>query len=398
MLVPLLLSGVVVVAPTPGPGVDFTSIHDAAQAADDGDIVLVRSGGYFGDVAVPTGGKNIAFVADGPTPPSTTQGVWSLQTLQPSHTAVLRGFELNGFFASLPYTTAALQLGAGNVFVEDCAINGSHSCVRASAPGWVALTRCTALADSATAPGATAAVGVALSTFTDAGSLATVHACTLRGGQGLFGFASGFVYGIAAREGVNWKGKLLASRSSIHGGAGAGSGHPQGYCVLSSPGAGVVIEGTAHVASSDIAAGAQGPLDPTCPTPYVPQAIGGGFVVDHPGTAPLLSSSRVTREGGTLSVALEAASGELGVLLAATSVQRLELDAYVGVLVNPAANLLSLGLVGPSGVAGASAPIQDLGAGVEGALLFLQGASVDPATLSVRLSNVSAATLLDASL
>jgi hypothetical protein len=85
-------------------------------------------------------------------------------------------------------------------------------------------------------------------------------------------------------------------------------------------------------------------------------------------------------------------------LLAATSVQRVELDAYVGVLVNPAANVLPLGFVGGLGSISTSAVVQDLGAGVEGALLFLQGASLDVATLSVRLTNVSVATLLDASL
>jgi hypothetical protein len=396
MLAPLLLSGVLVVAPVPGPGVDHTSIQDAVLAAHDGDIVLVRSGDYAGDVYVQNGGKNLALIADGATPPQSSQGVWNFHAQQPWHTAIVRGFQLNGFFASLPYTTAALQVGAGNVFVEDCTIHGSHTCVHANDSGWLALTRCTANASSASGPGATSVVGVALATQGDASSLATLHACSLRGGKGLFGFASGFTFGIAAREGVNWKGKLIASRSAIDGGTGAGSAKPQGYCVSSSPGGGVVIEGVAHLASSSVAAGAQGPLDPNCTTPYVPPAIGGGTTIVHAGSAPLLSSSRVTREGEALAVALETTSGEYAVLLAATSVQRSELDDFVGVLVNSAANLTPLGVVGASGSVGASATIQDLGAGVEGAVLLLQGASVDLATFSVRLSNISVSVLVDA--
>ncbi|TAJ02874.1 MAG: hypothetical protein EPO68_17765 [Planctomycetota bacterium] len=399
MLAPLLLSGVIVVAETPGFGVDYISIQDAVHFANDGDIVLVRSGTYVGDVSAPVGGKNVVIVADGPTAPYSILGLWTFHTQQPSQTLVVRGLDLAGLYAPLPNSNTTLQVSQGNVLVEDCTIYGAQSSVRADASGWLALTRSGAYASSGAGPGPISAIGTGLETAPGASSLATLHSSYVSGGGGLFNDTGVLEYGIDAREAVNWTGKLIASHASIQGGIGMGSKlATSGGCIASAPGSALLLNGTAHLAATTVVAGAFWAQLDGCPLPPVPPASIGGTTVVHAGTAPLLSSSRVTREGQLLTATLDAASGEYGVLLVATSVQRVELDAYVGVLVNPAASVVPLGFVGGSGSLSKSAVVQELGAGVEGAAVYLQGASVDPATLSVRLSNVSVATLLDAGL
>lgn len=81
-----------VVAPSPGPGVDFTTIEDALAAAADGDIVLVRPGSYA--IAPFTGalvdGKTVTLVADGPV---TATGRVAVETLDATRTFSMRGFD-----------------------------------------------------------------------------------------------------------------------------------------------------------------------------------------------------------------------------------------------------------------------------------------------------------------
>ncbi|TAJ24609.1 MAG: hypothetical protein EPO68_01225, partial [Planctomycetota bacterium] len=55
-----------VVGPTPGPGIDFTSVQAAVAAASSGDVILVRpalAGTYAGELTL--GAKALTIVADG---------------------------------------------------------------------------------------------------------------------------------------------------------------------------------------------------------------------------------------------------------------------------------------------------------------------------------------------
>src|SRR5262245_6669651 len=59
---PLARAGVLVVSRTPGPGIDFTQIQPAVNAAVDGDTILVRNGSYM---PFKIDGKSLTVVADG---------------------------------------------------------------------------------------------------------------------------------------------------------------------------------------------------------------------------------------------------------------------------------------------------------------------------------------------
>lgn len=407
MLCTLLAANVIVVGPIAAPGVDYTSIQAAVAAAAPGDILLVRPaapGTYSGDLAL--GGKALTIVADGALVPELAQyGRLTVNGLAAGATTALRGFHLPGVGflpAAMDGGTVAFQSSPGTLLVEDCSIVGSQSGISASNSGWLGVSKCTSNATTFFF-GEYSIVGVGLYALA---TTTTLHASESRGGPGTFITIFGNPVALAGGSGATAAAStLVVSRSQLIGGDGGGSTFSQyfGACMYS-PGGPGLYGGNAgtltHLLATTTSAGGPGGLfDPcTTPPPVADKQANGGTWTEPGGAAPVLDSSPVTREGQTLAVALDSTPGEFGVLLVATSVQPVFVSAYYGPLLHPAASLLPLGLVPSSGSATASAPIQDLGAGVEGAVLYLQGVSVDPATLAVRLSNVSVSVLADAAL
>ncbi|MBM3975781.1 MAG: hypothetical protein FJ299_02185 [Planctomycetes bacterium] len=396
-----------VIAPAPGPGIDFTSLQAAANAAADGDILLVRgdvSDGF--SATVDLGAKGLAIVADTPAPPTLTSGGRiRVNGLAAGRTTSIRGFLLPGI-GFWPFGTdqgtLSITNSPGTLLVEDCAVLGSFSAVRAQQSGWLGLSNC-GLIGMSQSLGTQASIGHGLAA---SATTTTLHGCTSRGGTGAFLSVFGNPVGLQAGAGA-WVhgGKLVAARSALYGGNGAGSTYSTYFsaCVYSSAGFGLHLASSApaaHLLSTTAEPGASGALDPVCTTPWpVPGTwIESGSADAPAGSAPLLDASALTREGQVLSVTLEAASGEYAALLASTSVQPLHVSEFYTPLLNAGASVLPLGFVGAGASIATSATIQELGAGVEGAVLYLQGASLDLTTLSVRLSNVSVAVLLDAGL
>lgn len=397
-----------VVAPTLGPGVDFTSVQAAVAAASPGDIVLVRAappGAYGGDLAL--GGKALTIVAETGAHPTelASFGRVTVHELAAGQTTALRGFALPGM-GFWPFSqedgTLACTSSPGTLLVEDCAITGTTSAVRAASSGWLGISKSTLTASSVVF-GSWSAVGHGL---TNAATTTTLHASEARGGQGAFMSVMGNPVALSGGAGIHVaSGTLVAARSTLLGGEGGGSTYSSYFssCVYSAGGFGMQLEGAnalAHLLETQAQSGGAGLLQAPCTAPLpVPDVWSGPGTWTAPsGAAPVLDATALTREGQTLSVVLETNPGELGVLLVATSVQPLFVEQYYGPLVHPGAALLPLGVVPPAGSIGASAVIQELGAGVEGVVLYLQAASVDPTTLDARLSNVSVSVLVDVSL
>ena len=109
-----------VVAPSPGPGVDFTSVQAAITASAEGDTILVRSGTYAGFTLT---GKSLALTADAGARVN-LGGLGYIAGLLPGQFVSLRGFTFEG-----DSSVAALRLesNAGTVWIEDCALQGQDA-------------------------------------------------------------------------------------------------------------------------------------------------------------------------------------------------------------------------------------------------------------------------------
>jgi hypothetical protein len=104
------------VAPTAGPGVNFTNVQAAVNAAANGDIVLVRSGSYpsFSITA-----KDVDVVADSGA--SVTVAGFAVRTLPAGRAIVVRGIVASGGDEA----GAQIKNCAGHVTIEDCVLVGA---------------------------------------------------------------------------------------------------------------------------------------------------------------------------------------------------------------------------------------------------------------------------------
>ncbi len=114
---PLSGQAVHVVAPAPGPGVDFTSLAAAVAAAQDGDSVLVRSGAYAG---FGLNGKALAVTADAGAQVQVSGSVF-IVGLAPYEHVSLHGLQLDAGEFSAAVT---VQNCAGPVWLEGCTLRG----------------------------------------------------------------------------------------------------------------------------------------------------------------------------------------------------------------------------------------------------------------------------------
>ena len=163
-----------------GPGSQYTSIADAVAAAADGDVILVRPGGYQ---PFAVDGKALVLAGDGPpgAPPTLLHTAFDhpvIKNLGPDQEVVLRGFKMEA-----PLGTA-LELEvrdcAGPVLVEDVSLAGGGPCLSVQQCAAVVLARCTLDGQNSVA-GGTFDPGVALEA---AGSSLYLYDCIVTGGDG----------------------------------------------------------------------------------------------------------------------------------------------------------------------------------------------------------------------
>ncbi|TAJ04859.1 MAG: hypothetical protein EPO68_16855 [Planctomycetota bacterium] len=380
-----------VVAPSAGPGVDFTSISAAVAAAQDGDLVLVKSGTYApfqiqskGVHVVEDAGADARIGIGG-------AGICSVSNTLADQTAWLHGFASASpldfaidactgpvLLTGLTWTsgTAGSRMTASDaVMLRSCSFTGAagHSdCT------WVG-SACACSQLHAGAPGLFA---------TD--SRISVHSSVLNGGYGLS--ASGlwpcFYSATPGGPGLLLANSRALMQSICHGGpGGAGIKLLDGTCAeLGAPGAAGVLatDAASHidftgpfVSAADGAGGLPpcGSVAPSAPDYDGPQS-GIGVI----GYLPTLLAPAVVREGQSATLSGRALPG-FTLLAVSGQADLLEIPGLLGWAVPTAPALFALPTTPPGGLGlvdySLTLPITELGAGVDFVIVHAQVIQLD---------------------
>ena len=404
-----------VVSPMPGPGVDFVQIGDAVHSAATGDVVLVRSGNY---VPLTIAGTSLAVVSDAGAQVDVVAGGLS-QSLPvrvdglgagADHWIVLQGLSIDGSYPSYSYVTP-LQLAesAGSIWIDRCAVKaGNKPAFSGYATGEHALSirdcasavlaRCTVRGGNGGKGDDWGDAGTGGSGILATESLVATFDSSVWGGSG--GFEPVYVYyepsgGDALRLA---SATAFASNVRFTGGTGGNS-----QCAGGPGGDGVEL-GAASFGSFAACVsngGAGGAPTGGC---GAPGAAGSDFVdaggshVLHPGPPRTLAFESPLREGQFSVVTVTGTPGELVILLVSSQPGHFEHPAVIGpVLVALPASSIPLGAIPAGGSTSVGFTVQELGAGVESALVFLQPVLIG-ASGSIAVGTPAPLVLLDAAL
>ena len=367
-----------IVDDTPGPGVDFSSIQAAVNAAVDGDVLLVKSGDYV-DLSINGKALTIQAEAGASVRIGTNQPIRVLQ-LAPTKRVLLRGLVIRGFHG--------MQLSgcAGPVWVEDCTVNQFRFYepgIQVANSDSVALLRTGSRGgDGDTFFGACdgsllASAGLEV----DGSSAVHVFGCTLIGGRGgachqglcrddpLPG-APGIA--VAAPGGF-----LFLSDANSTGGSGLcfGEGFPFLDCVppiCSQGGAGLQEDGDVHVLDSSLIGAAA--VSTTSP-PFT--GAPGEDIVGDPdflrGKALRFEASSPVREGESVALSFEGPPWTPVYLATGSGPNAHFVENVRGtVLVSELAQIEFVGFTGADGTLETTRDLPDLPAGVDSTLVFYQ--------------------------
>ena len=378
-LAPAAAASVLVVSAGGGPGVDFTSVQAAVDAAADGDVLLVVgvSTSHIDEVlAMPDKGLVIMGLSS-PFFGKPQVGRLNLPGLSAGRSVIVRGLSVG---------PVQVDGCAGAVLLEDCAIGGGQvpfaapfTAVKNSAH--VAFTRCTFLGAASgfgTFPGE---AGLAV----DASTVA-LYDCQLTGGAGRDAtFLFDEVVGAVATEGGQglqiWSGTVFASGSEIRGGEGGSGAVSQSGLSCQSPkkgGTGVRTHGQLIRLDTTIAGGLPG-FAPPCASPANQGADvitqGDGSVSVLPEAARELEITSPVESDGDCHVSIVGQPGD-NVVLLQSLVAFGQLHAGLkGMLAGqPPYFTFLLGTIGPTGSINFNAhmPPGPLPAGIEAVTLIVQ--------------------------
>jgi hypothetical protein len=404
---------VLVVAETPGPGVDFTSIGSAISAAPPGAIILVKQGNYSPAYLE---GKGLTIVAEaGATVTVGQQGPAVLVVDLPAgQTVVLRGLKLHTPAYDPQWQSSATMLVkncAGPVWIEDCTlVDGRPALEVDNPPGQAAgviVLRSTLIGGPSWFDGMlNGSGGEALQLVSGS---AHFYDCTLTGGKGKNGYVDvPSAYPDDGFLGVKLGGgSALFVRSTVSGGQGGkGFIEPFSGCQLPGKGGVGLHLGAGSVLRSlqtTIKGGPSGlPAQPSCALAPEGTAItgllSGGIIEALAGEAPGIQGAGPVREGELLSVTIDGAPGSAVVLAVSIG----PLGQYIAglsgaLLVQLPATVLAPGLMPPGGTLVLADLVPTMPPGLEGVTVFLQPAAV-PAAGSCVVGGGAAVTLLDRTL
>lgn len=380
-------AGVIVVDVNGGPGSQFTQIGFAAQAAAEGDVILVRTGSYN---PVFLGNKSLTIQADGGVtlvdPNFGGGGGLGIANLAASKRIVLRGLKFIGqpdFGNGVYSTSMSAQNCAGAIWIDTCT---SNSQVVVTNCAEVVVTNSSLRGGDSILPPLPprAALDVATSNV-------FVHDTTLIGGTGHGASTSLpiFVGGDGSAALRIAGGTAFLSNCATRGGMGGfGYLHPNAGCLSAGLGGPAVhlASGNPAVTTIDcvLAVGNPGSTPGACspPTGTVPPVdVDSGTWTPWAGTPGGFTASSPVREQQSLQLVFKDAVGSSTfVLLSANAASALTpqfsgaLQLAVPLLVTglgsiPAGGTLNLPIVVPS-----------LPAGVLGVVVYLQGATCPPTT------------------
>lgn len=386
---------------------DAAQLSTAIAAAQNGDIVLLKAGSYALGSGLSITGKAVSLVADSGAAID-WQGRLTLNSLPATAACVLQRLHMTN---TTPNQQVLLGNGvSGPLWIEDCTIEGLpvQGAQFASAAA-VLLSQCSRAAMHGTAvlgaPGSPVhAGGAGLELFQ---SYVGLNSCTARGGAG-HDATSLFVPSSAGGPGAQVSdGFLFASGTTLEGEQG-GDGYagvsPTPCIAGETGGAGLrllqfqfsppvrlldtqAIGGAGGAAAGDCAGGPSGlgiSLDGP-PTSNV-QVLAG--------TARELAVTSPVREGETLAWTLSGEPGDLAFLAYSGASVYVYQESLFGVLHLGAPFFVDYaGVVPAGGQVSGGVLVNELGPGVEGALLFLQSGYFDGA--AVRLGAPAAVLLLD---
>lgn len=396
-------SGSVLVVGPAGSGPSFNSIQAAVDAAQDGDLVLVKATSSSAPISIV--GKSITLAWDGAG--SYSQYAFAPYGLRIANIAagqhvVVRGIGLDADPEVSNGESALFEQCAGLVWYERAQIESSHAALALQSCASVVLSHAelsVPYAGTGALPGASALTAVASSVHAYRGLLlggdgkhAYEQQPATSGGSGATVQLSQLLLtGVEARGGkggnMYLKDSPFVCKPGADGGAGielldaACSGYRLGAALYGGAG-GFGVFGICPGGQSGPAA------------KIAPGATVGGL---DGATHDLTTGDGTFREGQNLFAAVSGATGEFVVLAAALSPQSLLAWPLGGIELGAPALVLPLGVIGGSGTGSKTLmiPVGELGAGVEWVPLYLQAAHIAP-NGAVQMGPPSAIALLDA--
>ena len=380
----LAAQSVLVVDKNQGPGWEFATIQSAVNAAQDGDIVLVRSETYY-DESLTIVAKGLTITSDFGGYVRLTEGV-TVEGLLPGQTVVLRGLNIEPdtwWLNDDKYGLRALDC-AGSIRVEGCTLIASHLSGKLGGRGFDGL-----FADGCT-------------------SLVVVN-CTMRGGLPAISSSDGLGgHGLHATDsrisafGSTFKGIAGFSTGGAHDFDGDGVHLESGWfyaasCTFEGGGSSVTCHGGYGIEaeSADLVLVSPAYASNACRPPI---SLTGCTLLELLAPQQFLLMTSPVREGQTLLLQAAGEPNQPVLLLVSLGLE----DAFAAWLQAPLLVSLSPALITPVGSTSSigwlvqSFTVGALPPGIEGATVFCQAAF--GAGASVRLSNPMSIVLLDASL
>ncbi|HZJ73028.1 MAG TPA: hypothetical protein VFF36_18995 [Planctomycetota bacterium] len=394
-------------------GGEYTSLHEALAAAQDGDTLLLRPGDYtelvFQEFVITD--RSLTLAADG-TGDVQIGGLKVVQNVAGKR-VVLRGLRADTFPGL--GTGEGLRVQGGEVLAEDCRFEGQDGAltfVNTAAAGvrvdsgHVVLARCAVEggrgADTSATFGFPARAGAAGLSIS-ASARASVYGGTLTGGAGGNAILGGTVeVGAAGGPGVfATNGLLFLAGTTVSGGAGgfgdAVPGSPTDYA----GGDAVHLEGVCDLAQLGVTLvpGAGGQIVGRGTGP-AGDALDGPLstVTTHAGPYRSYALGDPTPEGDALQLEYTGLPGDLLAIFVAPAPATLPLPAKQGLWHLGAPLFGPYILSAPSGTLSLSIPIAGAGLGPDGAVLLYEQIFVKPASGPALLSSPSTHLIVDGSL
>jgi hypothetical protein len=397
-------AGVIVVDQLGGPGSQFTQVQAAVNAAVDGDVVLVRQGQYnpvsIGNKSVVIQGEGVVSLIDPNFEGGGGLGVFGLAA---GKRIVLRNLQVWGqmsFANGIPSTALGLSNCAGSVWIDSCTIKTQMVATNCAN---LVITNSSLRGGDCLAPPLAALPALIL----DATN-AYVHGSTLVGGTGSGAETTGVPFPDPAAVGSPalraTGGTTLVASCELTGGAGGnGYDHPIAGCLTAGAGGPAF-----HLASGNpvvryldtqLALGAPGNTPAGC----TPPASGPLTVVDTgtlelwPGAPVGFTAHSPVREQQSLRMLFSDIPGTSIFVLASASTGSVLLPGHLGAFhLGSPFWVVPAGAIPAGGTALVNLPIPELPAGLEGIVIFLQGASL-PSMSPWTIGPPAAVVLLDAS-